>query len=88
MVAVAKRDLRRGEVLDGEGGYPVWGRLRPATAAIAAGALPIGFASGVALTRDVAAGEELRWSDVEAPCAGDAVVALRREMESTAAWSG
>ena len=32
VVATAKRDLRAGEVLDGEGGYTVWGRLMPAAA--------------------------------------------------------
>ena len=29
-VAAAKRDLRAGEMLDGEGGYTVWGKLVPA----------------------------------------------------------
>ena len=42
-VAVAKRDLRAGEMLDGEGGYTVWGKLMPAAASLAAGALPIGL---------------------------------------------
>ena len=32
VVAVAKRDLRAGEMLDGEGGYTVWGKLMPAAA--------------------------------------------------------
>src|SRR5690606_1841761 len=30
VVATAKRDLKAGERLDGEGGYTVWGKLRPA----------------------------------------------------------
>ena len=30
VVATAKRDLRVGELLDGEGGYTVWGKLLPA----------------------------------------------------------
>ena len=30
VAAVAKRDLRAGEMLDGEGGYTVWGKLMPA----------------------------------------------------------
>src|SRR3712207_3237455 len=30
VVAVAKRPLRAGETLDGEGGYTVWGKLVPA----------------------------------------------------------
>jgi predicted homoserine dehydrogenase-like protein len=37
--AVAKRDLAAGEVLDGEGGATVWGRLMPAADSLARGAL-------------------------------------------------
>ncbi len=43
VAATAKRDLRAGEVLDGEGGYMVYGKLMPAKASVAAGALPIGL---------------------------------------------
>ena len=64
VVAVAKRDLRAGEVLDGEGGYTVWGRLVPASEARAGDLLPIGLAHGVELTRDVAAGQPVRNGDV------------------------
>jgi predicted homoserine dehydrogenase-like protein len=78
-VAVAKRDLGVGDKLDGEGGYTVWGRLMPAAASVAAGALPIGLAHGVRVLRPVAGGAVLRWDDVE-PIAG-AAAAVRREME-------
>jgi predicted homoserine dehydrogenase-like protein len=78
--AVAKRDLAAGEVLDGEGGYAVWGRLMTAADSLAAGALPIGLAHGVALTRPVAAGATLRWSDVTADETSNPVM-VRREME-------
>ncbi len=81
-VAVAKRALRAGERLDGEGGYTVWGKLLPAERSLALGALPIGLAHQVALVRDVAAGTVLRWSDVETPT-GPAATA-RREMERAA----
>jgi predicted homoserine dehydrogenase-like protein len=64
VVAVAKRDLRAGELLDGEGGFTVWGRLMPAAQSQALGGLPIGLAHGVELTADVAQGEPLRWADV------------------------
>jgi predicted homoserine dehydrogenase-like protein len=66
-VAVAKRALRAGEMLDGEGGYTVWGKLVPAERSLAEGALPIGLAHKVPLTRDVAAGEIVRWADVAMP---------------------
>ena len=79
--AVAKRDLEAGEVLDGEGGYTVYGKLMPAADSVAVGALPLGLAHGVALKRAVAAGETLRWSDVAIDEA-DETVAFRRAMEA------
>jgi predicted homoserine dehydrogenase-like protein len=83
-VAVAKRDLAAGEALDGEGGYTVWGRLMPAAASLAAGAVPIGLAHRIRLVRPVAAGATVCWDDVETPAEGGiagAAVAARREME-------
>ena len=79
VVAVAKRALRAGDILDGEGGYTVWGKLVPAERSLAEGALPIGLAHKVALMRDVAAGEILRWSDVHTP--ENEAVRTRRDME-------
>ena len=49
VVATAKRDLRTGETLDGEGGYCVWGKLMPAADSLALGGLPIGLSHGVRL---------------------------------------
>jgi predicted homoserine dehydrogenase-like protein len=81
VVATAKRALKRGEVLDGEGGFTVWGRQTPADISVAEGYLPLGLASDVKLTRDIAEGEALRWSDVAIDDAADAVK-VRREMEA------
>jgi predicted homoserine dehydrogenase-like protein len=81
VAAVAKRDLRAGEMLDGEGGYTVWGKLMPAQASLAVGALPIGLAHRVKLRADVAHGQVVRWSDVETSAADDAVK-TRRAMEA------
>jgi predicted homoserine dehydrogenase-like protein len=79
-VATAKRNLRPGEMLDGEGGYTVWGRLMPAMDSLALGGVPIGLAHGIKLTRPVAAGKPVTWSDV---AAGDSdAVRFRREMEA------
>ncbi len=66
VVSVAKRDLAPGDMLDGEGGRCVWGRLSPAEASRAAGALPIGLASGVAMAKPVARGAVVRVEDVAA----------------------
>ena len=80
VVATAKRDLKAGETLDGEGGYTVWGRLCPAADSLSGGYLPLGLAQGVKLARPVAKGKRLTWKDVEI-VANDATVACRREME-------
>jgi predicted homoserine dehydrogenase-like protein len=79
VAAVAKRALRTGESLDGEGGYTVWGKLVPASRSLAEGAVPIGLAHGVKLVRDVAAGQLVRWSDVAAM--DSEAVRVRRDME-------
>ena len=50
-VAVAKRALKAGEMLDGEGGYTVYAKLIPAARSLALGALPIGLAGQVKLRR-------------------------------------
>ena len=78
--AVAKRDLRAGEVLDGEGGATVSGGLRPARASVEAGCLPLGLAKGVRLVSDVPDGTPVRRADVEMDATGPAH-ALRAEME-------
>ena len=80
-VAFAKRDLRAGEMLDGEGGYTVAGRLMPAADSLAQGCLPLGLAQGVKLLAPVAAGQPVRWSHV-AHDASLVAVKLRREMEA------
>ncbi|MCC3359463.1 NAD(P)H-dependent oxidoreductase [Bacillus sp. REN16] len=80
VISVAKRDLMVGEVLDGEGGYCVTGTLAPASKSLANNALPIGLASGVKVIRPVAAGEIVRWSDVEQPKDSSAL-RLRKELE-------
>jgi len=79
-VATAKRDLRSGELLDGEGGYTVWGRLTPAAASLKAGGLPLGLAHGIRLLRPVKQGQSLGWDDV-AGDTGTRAYRLRREME-------
>ncbi|SDT35012.1 NAD(P)H-dependent oxidoreductase [Microterricola viridarii] len=80
VVSVAKRDLAPGETLDGEGGFCVTGTLEPAATSLAVGALPMGLASGVKVTRAVAQGQTVTWADVEAP-APSAALELRRELE-------
>jgi len=81
VVATAKRVLKAGEILDGEGGFCVWGKQMPARRSLDLGLLPLGLAQKVKLKRDVAAGEALRWDDV-AYDTTDEAVRVRREMEA------
>ena len=80
VVAVAKRDLKAGEILDGEGGYTVWGRLMPARDSLACGGLPIGLAHGARLARAINKGMMLTWTDIVA--IDSEIVRFRREMET------
>jgi len=81
VVATAKRDLKQGELLDGEGGYRVWGKQTPAARSLEQGLLPLGLAHDVKLKRDIGAGAPLRWVDVDYD-QNDLAVKTRREMEA------
>jgi predicted homoserine dehydrogenase-like protein len=84
VAAVAKRDLKAGETLDGEGGYTVYGKLIPATRSLKESALPIGLAHGVQLTRAIPAGAIVTAADVSLK--EDSIpVRVRREMEAMCA---
>lgn len=80
VVATAKRPLKSGERLDGEGGFTVWGKLCPAERSLALGGLPIGLAHNVVLKSDIAEGQPIRWQDVDVDETLDAV-RIRLEME-------
>ena len=80
VVATAKRDLQAGEMLDGEGGYTVWGKLLPADTSRKLGGLPLGLAHNIKLLRPVRQGQSLCWEDVAIDTSTRAYQ-LRREME-------
>jgi predicted homoserine dehydrogenase-like protein len=81
VATIAKRALKAGETLDGEGGYTVYGKLVPAERSLAERALPLGLAHKVRLTNDIAAGALVRWSDV-AIDAGTLAMQTRRDAEA------
>ena len=81
VVATAKRDLAAGEMLDGEGGYTVWGKLLPAERSLRLGGLPLGLAHNVKLVRPVKKGQSLSWADVAIDTT-TAAYRLRNEMEA------
>jgi len=79
VAAVAKRDLRAGEMLDGEGGYTVYGKALPAVRSRTLDALPIGLAHRVTLRNDVAKGAIVTAQDVHLQ-EDSLLLRLRREM--------
>ena len=81
VVATAKRDLAAGEMLDGEGGYTVWGKLLPAERSMRIGGLPLGLAHNIKLVRPVKKGQSLSWADVAMDTTTHAYK-IRHEMES------
>ncbi|MEN9930869.1 MAG: hypothetical protein RL604_1116 [Pseudomonadota bacterium] len=81
VVATAKRDLKPGEILDGEGGYTVWGKLLPANKSVAMGGLPLGLAHDIKLIRPVKKGQSLCWDDVAVDTSTHAYK-IRQELET------
>ncbi len=81
VAATAKRDLAAGDVLDGEGGYTVFGKLSPAQTSIKNGFVPLGLAHKLKVVRPVVKDQPVRWEDVEADTTLNAY-RLRREMET------
>lgn len=64
VIALAKRDLRRGEEIDHIGGFCVYGGLETAATAEDQNLLPLGLAQGSVMTRDVAGDQALTRDDV------------------------
>jgi predicted homoserine dehydrogenase-like protein len=70
VVAVAKKNLKAGERLDGIGGFCTYGLVENAAAARSAGALPVALSEGCVLRRDVSKDEILTFEAVEARTEG------------------
>jgi len=80
-VAVAKRDLVAGELLDGMGGFTAYGLLENYETSRAQRLLPIGLAEGCRLRRAVPKDQAIGFDDVEVP--PDRLCdALRREQDA------
>jgi predicted homoserine dehydrogenase-like protein len=67
VVATAKIDLKRGEVLDGIGCYMTYGQCENHDVVRARNLLPMGIAEGCRLTRAIAKDEVLSYADVKLP---------------------
>ncbi len=80
VAAVAKKDLHPGDLLDGEGGYTVFGRLVRSGESLAQSYLPMGLTGKAQVVRPVARDAFLTYEDVKLDETQFAYE-LRREME-------
>ncbi len=67
VVAVAKKVLKAGTILDGEGGYTVYGLIERASIATAQKLLPIGLTQQAEIVREVPEDGVLTYDDVKLP---------------------
>ncbi len=83
VVSVAKCDIPKGTILDGEGGYYVYGEVLPAKTSVEKGCLPLGFSGNKKVLRDIKAGEILTYDAIEydSSCL---TMEIRRELEAMA----
>jgi predicted homoserine dehydrogenase-like protein len=65
VAAVAKRDLKPRDILDGEGGYTVFGRLVQAEESLSRSYLPMGLTGQAHVVRPVAKDSPVTYDDVE-----------------------
>jgi predicted homoserine dehydrogenase-like protein len=86
VVTVAKRDLQAGEVLDGSGGYTVYGLCERAEVAQEQNLLPLGLAEQVRLQQDVAQDTVITWDMVDLD-ESSFILTLRRMQDKTI-WEG
>jgi predicted homoserine dehydrogenase-like protein len=67
VVAIAKRDLKAGEMIDGLGGFCCYGVLENSNARKAENLLPQGLAEGCRLKRGILKDQALSYADVDIP---------------------
>lgn len=80
VAAVAKKDLKPGDTLDGEGGYTVYGRLVKAKESLAGGYLPLGLTDKAKVVAAVKKDSILAYNDVTLN-ENSAAYKLRKTME-------
>jgi predicted homoserine dehydrogenase-like protein len=80
VVAAAKKKLAPGTILDGEGGYTVYGLLEKASTASKQKLVPMGLTAGAEVTRELPEDSLLTYDDVRLP--DSFAWQLRREQEA------
>ena len=84
VVAVAKRDLKAGETVDGSGGYLVNGLCEKATVAREENLLPLGMCDGAVLKADVPKGKAITYDTVDVK--RDTFIYTLRQLQDTTVW--
>ncbi len=67
VITIAKRDLRKGEVLDGLGGFTCYGMIDNAEVCRKENLLPMGLSEGCRLRVDVRRDQAIGYADIELP---------------------
>jgi predicted homoserine dehydrogenase-like protein len=67
VITVAKRDLKKGEMLDGIGGYTCYGLLENSTVCRSENLLPMGLSGGCYIKKDIKKDKAITVTDVEIP---------------------
>jgi predicted homoserine dehydrogenase-like protein len=67
VITTAKQDLRKGQLLDGIGGFLTYGQCENANTTAAEQLLPMGLAEGCRLRRDIARDQVISYQDVDVP---------------------
>ncbi|MDT8340406.1 MAG: hypothetical protein RQ751_02750 [Longimicrobiales bacterium] len=67
VLTLAKRDLKKGDTLDGIGGYDAYGWIDNASAQREGGLLPMGLSEGCVLVRDIPKDRPIAYADVVLP---------------------
>lgn len=67
VIAISKKDLKAGEVIDGIGGFCTYGVLENSEVCIDENLLPMGLSEGCVLRRDVKIDQPIKYDDVILP---------------------
>ena len=67
VITLAKRDLKKGEVLDGIGGFTCYGVIENYDVSLKENLLPMELTDGCVLKRDIKQDEAITYTDVELP---------------------
>jgi len=67
VITIAKRDLKKGEILDGIGGFTCYGTIENADISRGQHLLPMGISENCRLKRDIPKDQQIAYEDVELP---------------------